>query len=233
MPAAHVLPVPRLRHVVAHALPHLVESMVVPVLLFYATLRVAGLGAAIVAALVWGWAAVALRLLRRQSIPGMLVIATGLLTLRSALGLATGSGLVYFLQPALTPVLLAGAFVVSVMAGRPLAERLARELLPLPDALVSRPWVRAFFSRITLWWAAVFVCNAAVSVWMLLEVQLGAFVVGRAAFSLGLTLAAVAGSTVAFLVTARRNGTVVAWRGTSPQASPAPHADERMVVSLP
>ncbi len=232
MDASHVLPLPRLRHVAAHALPHLLESMIVPAMLFYGTLQVAGLGTAIVAALVWGWAAVGLRLLRRRAVPGVLAIGTALLTLRSILGLATGSGFLYFLQPALAPALLAAAFVFSVAVGRPLAERLATELLPLPDALLEHAWMRTFFARVTLGWAAVFVVNAAVSLWMLLQVELGAFVVGRAAVSAGLTVAAVLASTVSFVLTARRNGTVIRWRRALP-LSPTGSPDDRMVVTTP
>lgn len=203
----HVLQLPRLGHVARHALPHLLESTIIPVVIFYASLRVWGLGTAVIATMIWAYAAVTLRIVRRRPVPGMLLLGIITLTARSVLALATGSGFLYFLSPALTPVLVAGAFMFSVLLRRPLAERLARDLVPLPESLLATSWMRIFFTRITLLWAAVFVVNGMVSLWLLVSSEVGAYVVSRTAVSIGLTVAAVAASTLVFLTMARRHHT--------------------------
>ncbi len=76
-------------------------------------------------------------------------------------------------------VVVAALFLVSVVARRPLAERLAHDFCPLdPDVLV-RPFVRRFFLRVSLLWGAVLATQAGFVLWLLLVSSLRAFVVER------------------------------------------------------
>src|SRR5690606_2179357 len=119
------LEIPRLAALVRHALPNIVEGSLIPLGVFYGALWLVGIWGGLIASLAWSYAAIARRVATGRNIPGLLVIGTLGLTARTIVSLASGSVFVYFLQPTLTTALIAGAFLLSVPAGRPLAERLA------------------------------------------------------------------------------------------------------------
>lgn len=207
----HVFTLPRIGEISRQALPHLIEGTIAPLALFYAGLHWFGLNAAITATLGFAYLAVAGRLLRGRPIPGMLLLSAILLTARSVLSLLTGSAFLYFLQPTLGGALLAIVFLGSALVKRPLAERLARDLVPLPDHVLGAAWVRTFFVRVTILWATTFAVNAGLSLWLLMTRSIGTFMIGRTAASWVLTVAAIAASTLAFLRTARANDLEVVW----------------------
>jgi len=199
----HHFELPCLRQLAKRAAPQVVEATLVPLGLFYAALSFLGPKGAILTALGWNYLALLRRLLRREGFPGLLVIATLGITARSVLALASGgSGLfVYFLQPSLATALVGGAFLLSVPLGRPLAERLANDFVPMPASFLKRPKVRQLFVRISLLWALVSLANAAGTVALLLHVPLdrahdvvgpaAAFLAAKTGFSWTLTLGGV------------------------------------------
>src|SRR4051812_29339722 len=134
--------IPRLRTMARHAFPHLLEATFIPLILFYTFLWTAGVWGALVAALVWSYAAIIRRAVTGQRIPGILVLGTLGITARTIAAFASGSVFIYFLQPSLTTVVVAGAFLLSVPAGRPLAERLAHDFVPLDPEIIALPSVR-------------------------------------------------------------------------------------------
>jgi hypothetical protein len=182
------------------------EGTLVPVALFYGSLRLVGPVGALVAALAWSYAAVLRRLVLRRRVPGLLLIGTIALTVRTAISLATGSLFVYFLQPTIGTIATASAFLLSLPTGRPLAERLAADFVALPPALLAHPVTRRLFSRITLLWAFVLLANAAMTLALLLTEEIATFVVTRTLASLLLTGGAVVASTVWFRQSLRRHG---------------------------
>ncbi|HLG92632.1 MAG TPA: VC0807 family protein, partial [Acidimicrobiales bacterium] len=183
-----------------------------PAAVFYLVLRLGGVRGALVGALAWCYGAVGLRLLARRPLPALLVIGALLLSVRTAIGLATDSGFVYFLQPSVGTFLVALAFFASVLAKRPLAERLARDFCPLDPALLATSFVRRFFLRVTLLWTLIMAANSALSLWLLLSSSLGDFVVLRTALSAGLTGAGVAASTWWFTRTLKAQAIEVRWQ---------------------
>ena len=182
--AANTIHLPAPRAFLRHALPSLVESTVGPVALFYAMLSLLGLRGALLATVGFSYVALARRVVTGRPVPGMLVLACALLTVRTALAMATGSAFVYFLQPTLGTFLVAGAFLVSVPAGRPLAERLAKDFCPLDPDLLRQPFVRKFFLRVSLLWTFVFLSNATLTLWLLLTYSVKSFVLLKTAASL-------------------------------------------------
>ena len=105
------------------------------------------------------------------------------------LALASGNSLfVYFLQPSLATALLGGAFLLSVPLGRPLAEKLAHDFVPLPAWFVSRPRVRKLFVRISLLWALVSLVNAAGTIALLVNVPITTYLAAKTGLSAFLTL---------------------------------------------
>jgi intracellular septation protein A len=178
-----------------HALPHLIEATFIPLILFYTFLWTAGVWGALVAALVWSYAAVIRRAVTGQRIPGILVLGTLGITART---IASGSVFIYVLQPSLTTVVVAGAFLLSVPAGRPLAERLAHDFVPLDPQILGLPSVQRVFIRITLLWAFVNLANAIVSIALLMSQDVGTFVAAKTVGGMLLVGIAIATSTFWF-----------------------------------
>jgi intracellular septation protein A len=195
--------IPRLRDLARHAIPHIVEATLVPLALFYGFLWLVGVWGAILAALGWSYVAVARRLLTGRRIPGLLVLATVGVTARTLLALASRSAFLYFLQPSLVTGIVGGVFLLSVPAGRPLAQRLAHDFVPLPPALVRRPAIQRVFVRITLLWALVNLINAAGAIGLLLSQPVATYVAAKTAMSWVVTGGGVALSAWLFKRTVR------------------------------
>lgn len=200
------LDVPRLRAVGRHAIPHLVEGTLIPLGLFYLALWAVGVWGGLAIALAWSYGALARRLLLRRRIPALLVLGAAGLTLRTLVAVATGSVFFYFLQPTLATVALAGAFLVSVPIGRPLAERLAADFVPFPAGFVAHPAIRRFFLRITLLWGLVQLVNAAATIWLLVSQPLATYLWSKTVVQLALTGGAIVFSAAWFRLTLRRHG---------------------------
>jgi intracellular septation protein A len=202
--------VPRVRHLVRHAFPRVLEGTIIPVALFVLALHFTGVTGAIAAGLAWTYSAIAIRVVTKRRIPGILILGAMTLTARSVLTFATGSTFVYFLQPTLGTAMVALAFLVSVPTGRPLVQRLASDFCPIPATLFEHAPVRQIFLRLTLLWAAAQFANAAVTFYLLLSQSVGVFVVTRTIVSLVITVVTIAISTVWFLRSMRRAGVIAA-----------------------
>lgn len=189
---------PGFRVLVRHALPHIAEGGVIPLGLFYVGLTTVGLWAALVAALAWSYSALLFRLVTRRHVSGLLWLGAAALTARTAISFATDSTFVYFLQPTLGTAAIAFAFLASVRMGRPLAQRLAMDFLPLPEWLLASPAVRRFFLRVSLLWALVNLASAGITLWLLVSQSIGVFLIGKTVTSWALTGAAVVLSMVSF-----------------------------------
>ena len=99
--------IPRLRVLARHALPHLIESTIVPLVLFLIMLRVVGVWGGVLVGVCWTYGAVIRRLLTGSRVPGILMLSAITMTARTAVSFATHSVVIYFLQPTLGQVLIA------------------------------------------------------------------------------------------------------------------------------
>lgn len=188
----HLFELPRLRDLLRRAAPQAFEATLIPLALFYGALKLLGPTGAICAALGWNYVALARRLVRRDKLPGLLILTSLALTARSLLALASGASLfVYFLQPSLATAMVGGAFLLSVPLGRPLAERLAHDFVPLPAAFLKRPRIRQLFVHISLLWALLQLANAAGTIALLLNVPIATYLVAKTGLSSGLTVGGV------------------------------------------
>lgn len=211
---------PRLRTLARHAVPHVVESTVIPLALFLLTLRFVGVWGAVLIGLGWTYTAVVRRLIMGQRVPGILVLTAVTLTARTVIAMVSGSVVVYFLQPTLGTALVAGAFLLSVPLGRPLAERLARDFCPIPSGVLAHAPVRRFFLQISLLWAFTQLANATVTLWLLLSQSLATFLVAKTLVSWGLTGGAILISTLWFRRSMRRHGVLTPRRAAAPAPLP-------------
>ncbi|MBW0009122.1 MAG: hypothetical protein JO063_03220, partial [Pseudonocardiales bacterium] len=154
---------------------HLFEVVLAPLGLFYLLLTFTNLTGGLFAALGWALAALVRRVLTRSPIPTVLWLSTGLLVVRTAIGYATGSVFLYFLQPTLQNFLIAFVMLVTLGLRRPLIARLADDFCAFPLALTSNLRVQRFFRRVSLLWALVFLTNGAATLWVLARATLGDF----------------------------------------------------------
>ena len=186
--------IPRLGGLVRHAAPRVIEGVLAPVGVFVLALHFLNVMGAVVAGLGFAYAAIAWRLVARRPVPGLVVLGAVTITARSAIAIATGSTFLYFLQPMLGTALVAASFLASVLVGRPLAARLARDFCPIPEHVASAAPMRRFFVQITLLWAVTELVIAAVAITLLLSESVGVFVVTRTVSSLVITGLAIGAS---------------------------------------
>jgi hypothetical protein len=207
--------IPDLRTVLRHAAPRFVEGTLIPLVLFLLFLRLVGVWGAMIAGIVWVYSAIAVRVCTRRRVPGILVLGAMTFTARTVVALLAHSVVVYFLQPSLATMLVAGAFLFSVPLDRPLAGRLAADFCPLPKEMHANAHVRRFFRQISLLWAFAQTANAGITIWLLFSQSVGTFVLLRSVVSAGVTITAIIGSALWFKRSMGRHGIVVhlpAWR---------------------
>jgi hypothetical protein len=199
--------------------PQIVCVGVVPALLSTICMRTAGLTATAVTMLAWTVTASWWHRQRHGVVPGLFVLKLAGDVIKVAVALVTGSTTVYFLQPSATTMAIALTCVGSVLVGRPLGARVARDFLP-PTALEGRT-DSATFDRITLWWAASRALSAMAGAFVFTRVPLETFLVVRP--FVGWSCTGIGAAGVAWL-----------WGRSSTPAVPTPlPASPAPVVALP
>lgn len=177
--------------VLRHVIPRVVEATLIPSTIFYLVWNFAGVWPALGAALAWAFALIVRRIVKRRPVPPLVVLAAVGLTLRTLVSVAVGSTFIYFLQPVVATTAIAATFLLSVVVGRPLVNRIAAEFCPLTDEAANRPAVRRLFRGLTLFWSAVLFAHATVSLVLLLTLSVDHFVAIKTITGPGLTCLAV------------------------------------------
>jgi hypothetical protein len=172
------------------SLPSLIEATIIPSILFYVFLVSVGPAPAMLAALTWSYGSVIRRLLTGQRIPGVLQLAVAGLTVRTIVGLLSGT-FMYFLQPVATTLALSLVFLGSMWFGRPMIARMAHDFCPLDSEITDRPGVIKLFSGLTLMWAGVHLISAGTTFTMLVTLPTSTFVALKTVVSLAITISAV------------------------------------------
>lgn len=207
---AYAVPQSAVRPGVPAVLRHLGRNVfvatIVPTGLFYVCLVAAGLWAALIAALVWCYATLAWRLRTGRPMSALLWLTVAGLTGKTVLAFATGSTLLYFVQPAVGDGIVALAFLLSLITARPAVARLAGEFYPMTSDVAGRPRVKALFVRLTLLWAGICAAKAALTLWLLHALTITSFVAAKTVFAPS-AAAVGAGITIVLAVrVARREG---------------------------
>lgn len=151
----------------------------VPVLLFVAVNRFAGLRWAVVVATIWSLKLVADR--RRRGLPlGVFMpIVTGAVLLRGAIGAITGSETLYFGLGIATKYLVAAVLIASAVIRRPLAARAAPFLLDLEPHMVSHRTFRPTMALVTVVAGLYYTLSATLDIWLFRRSSVEGFVVLR------------------------------------------------------
>jgi len=152
-----------------------VRDSFLPLASFYAGWKLVGLvvGIGLATAVALG----AWRYERRRERPGAVArITLGLVFLRAAVGLLSGSARLYLAQDIVIDVLLGSAFIGSLALGRPLTAVYAREIYPIPVEIERSATYAAIFRRTTLVWTAYFFSCATVRLAVLLSSSVDVYV---------------------------------------------------------
>jgi hypothetical protein len=192
--------------VTQHVIPRVVEAAIVPPAIFFVVWHFVGPWPALFAALGWALALIARRIVRGRPVPVLVVLAILGLAARTFASIGTGSTFIYFLQPVVGTAAVSLAFYASVIAGRPLVNRLATQFCPMREQDVRRHGVQRLFRSLTLVWATVLMANAVVTLVLLLTMSANAFVLAKTILNPGLTIAAVALTVIWSVRVARREG---------------------------
>jgi hypothetical protein len=179
-----------LRVVGRRSLPSILEASIVPAVLFYGFFVTIGAVAAMIAALAWSYGALLRRWLSGHPVPGLLQLAIAGLTVRTIVGIVSGT-FMYFIQPVATTLVLSLVFAGSLFVGRPLIARMASDFCPLAHDVASRPAVVKLFSGLTLLWAGVHLLSAGMTFMMLMSLATPTFVLLKTLVSLAITASAV------------------------------------------
>ena len=172
-------------------LPGIIEASLVPSALFLIVTASFSATTAMIAVMVWGYSTILRHVLRGKEVPSVLVLAMFGLTVKTLVGVVSGSTFAYFLQPIATTVAVGGLFFGSVLIGRPLIARIAHDFCPISPEVASRPSVVRLFVGLTVLWASVQLVNAGATLGMLLSLPTTLFVVVKPAASLVISAAAV------------------------------------------
>jgi len=190
---APVSPLSKLRVLQAvgrRSLPSLIEATVIPAILFYVFFTTLGPTPAMLGVLVWTYGAVLRRIIGGHGVPGVLQLAVIGLTVRTIVGILSGT-FMYFLQPIATTLALALVFLGSMLFGRPMIARMASDFCPLSPEIAGRPGVIRLFSGLTLLWAGVHLLSAVTTFTMLVSLPTTTFVAFRSVVSLAITISAI------------------------------------------
>jgi hypothetical protein len=202
------------RHVLAavarRGLPGVIEASLVPSAMFLTVTAAFEATTAMIAVLAWGYATILRRVLRGKEVPSLLVLAMFGLTVKTLVGVVSGSTFAYFLQPVATTVAVGGLFLGSVLIGRPLIARIAHDFCPISPEVATRPSVVRLFAGLTVLWATVQLVNAGATLGMLFSLPTALFVVLKPAASLLISATAVTVTVCWALRTAHREDLVFA-----------------------
>jgi hypothetical protein len=138
---------------------NLAESLGLPLVAYAVAARLGGQGMGMAAATAAIWLTAATRKLLTGGVPGLLVVSGLVLTLQTALVLATGSVLLFLIQFPVANLALCILFAWTAPTGRPLVAQLAAEVVALRQPSDVHPGLARFFCGVTWLWAGIFAAS--------------------------------------------------------------------------
>lgn len=181
-------------------------AVVVPTVFFAASLVLFSITIAVLVALAWTAGAMCWRWTAKRPVSGLLVLALGIMTIKTGIILATGNRFIYFVQPVFVDLVVSAVFLGSLWSARPVVARLAPDFYPMSAAVAASPAVRELFRRLTLMWGLVILVKGSVTFWLLTTLSTVHFVLIKGGAILTLTLLAAATTVVWSVIVGRREG---------------------------
>ena len=185
---------------------NLTESIGLPMAGYLIGARLGGTGTGMVIATAVLWLAAAVRKVAAGSVPGLVTISALVLTLQTALVLATESELFFLLQFPLANLALCILFARSASTREPLVAQLAAEVVALRRPSSCHPGLESFFRRVTWLWAGIFAVSTAGLAMLMAVESPRVFLLLTTALTLGGVLAGSVSSALWFACILRRFG---------------------------
>jgi hypothetical protein len=184
----------------------LAESAGLPFAAYVLAAWLDGRDAGLLAGLGAVWLTVAGRRLTRAGVPGLLTISALVLTLQTAVVIATGNAWVYLLQFPLGNLALCVLFARTAQTRQPLVAQLATEVVALRHPGAHNPGLHRFFRGATWLWAGIFFLLTAGLALMMSTEPFGLFMLLSTAVTAGLIVVGTAVSALWFFAVLRRLG---------------------------
>ncbi|MGZ0178455.1 MAG: DUF3159 domain-containing protein, partial [Acidimicrobiales bacterium] len=152
---------------------------VIPVLVFLAANRIAGLRWAVLATTIGSLGVAVDRRRKGQPLGRLMPIVTAAVIVRGAIGIATGSETVYFGLGIATKYLMAAVLLGSATIGVPLAERAAPLVMRIPQEMAEHRLFRSTMAIITSIAGLYYVVSASFDIWLFRRSSVEGFVLLR------------------------------------------------------
>jgi hypothetical protein len=200
------LELPRPLRLLRTALWSLTESAGLPVGAAALGAWLYGRDVGLLAALIATWLTVIIRKIATGSVPSLLTISAVVLSLQTAMVLATGEIWLYLLQFPVANLIMCVLFARTARGPSPLVARLAAEVVALRQPTSHHPGLHRFFQGATWLWAGIFLLlTAGLAVLMVTE-PTGLFVTLSTALTITLVVIGTAVSALWFRSVLRRFG---------------------------
>jgi hypothetical protein len=205
-PRPEYLELPRPWRLIVTAGWNLAESLGLPVAGYLVGAKLGGEDAGMVMATAVVWLTVAVQKVATRSVPGLLTISALVLTLQTAVVIATGSALVFMLQFPLANLALCVLFARTAPTRKPLVARLAAEVVALRQPSSHHPGLDRFFQAATWLWAGIFAASAVGLAVLVVIESVQVFLLLTTAVTIGGVVAGTFLSALWFIRTLRRSG---------------------------
>src|SRR5450432_3839618 len=203
---AGYLEVPRPLRLILTAGWDLTESIGLPVAAYVAAAWPDGRNAGLVAGLAAIWLTAVIRKVVTGSVPSLLTISAVVLTVQTAVVLATGELWLFLLQFPLANFCMCVLFARTARGPNPLVARLAAEVVALRQPATHHPGLHRFFQGATWLWAGIFLLlTAGLAVLMFTE-PAGVFLMLSTVVTIALVSAGTGASVLWFLSVLRKLG---------------------------
>ena len=184
---------------------NLIESAGLPIGALAVGAWLYGRDAGLLAGLAATWLTALIRKIATGSVPSLLMITAVVLTLQTAMVLATGQLWIYLLQFPAANLVMCVLFARTARGQHPLVAKLAAEVVALRHP-ADHPGLHRFFQGATWLWAGIFLLlTAGLGVLMVTE-PLKTFIGLSTAVTIGLTVAGIGVSMLWFWSVLRRFG---------------------------
>jgi len=158
---AEHLELPRPRQLLRTVGWNLTESVGLPLGAFALAGWLGGRDAGLLAGLAAIWITALVRRLATGSVTGLVMISALVLTLQTAVAVATGNMWIFLLHFPLANLCLCFLFARTARGPNPLCARLASEMISLRQPASCQDGLHCFFQRATLFWSGIFLALAA------------------------------------------------------------------------
>jgi hypothetical protein len=156
LPTAEHLELPRPLRLARTTAWSLTESAGLPVAVYVVAAWLGGRDAGLLAGIAAIWVTAAIRKIATGSVPSLLTISAIVLTLQTAVVIATGELWIFLLQFPLANFCMCVLFARTARGPNPLVARLAAEVVALRQPDTHHPGLHRFFQGATWLWAGIF-----------------------------------------------------------------------------